>query len=145
MQCWYWSSQTALNKWSYFETNIAALTILASAYIYCPGSYLCGKVPGVNISRCVLMEDVCDGRMGCPGGDDETQCGRCTENICKCILMENVCDVRAGCPDCDDKTQCGRCTDNSGGKISARQCNGRIGIYCGDEETKYGRSHRKYL
>ena len=48
------------------------------------------------------MEDVCDGRMGCPGGDDETQCGKCI--VSYCILMENVCDVRVGCLGGDDKT-----------------------------------------
>ena len=26
------------------------------------------------------MEEVCDGEMGCPGGDDETLCGKCFQD-----------------------------------------------------------------
>ena len=48
--------------------------LFISAYITCPGSYLCDKVPNVNISKCVTKEEVCDGSIGCPGGDDETKC-----------------------------------------------------------------------
>ncbi|XP_072017031.1 uncharacterized protein [Amphiura filiformis] len=58
------------------------------AYTDCPGSYLCAKVSGEDILKCVTMEEVCDGRLGCDGGDDETRCDikRCPEE-CKCAYQ----------------------------------------------------------
>ncbi|XP_072016513.1 uncharacterized protein [Amphiura filiformis] len=60
------------------------------AYITCPGSYLCDEVPDVNISKCVTMDEVCDGQIGCPGGDDEIKCDikRCPEE-CNCAYNGN--------------------------------------------------------
>ncbi|XP_072017018.1 uncharacterized protein [Amphiura filiformis] len=60
------------------------------AYVTCPGSYLCDEVPDVNISKCVTMDEVCDGQIGCPGGDDETECDtkRCPAD-CKCAYQGN--------------------------------------------------------
>ena len=52
------------------------INILSTAYIHCPGSYLCDKVPHMNISKCVTMDEVCDGEDACPGGDDEIRCGK---------------------------------------------------------------------
>ena len=60
------------------------LILTCLAYIHCPGSYLCGNVPAVNTSTCVTVEEVCDGDIGCPGGDDETHCGRYIKAIWKC-------------------------------------------------------------
>ncbi|XP_072046373.1 uncharacterized protein [Amphiura filiformis] len=58
---------------------------LRCAYIHCPGSYLCDKAPDVNISKCVTMDEVCDGEIECPGGDDETFCDvkKCPDD-CSC-------------------------------------------------------------
>ncbi|XP_072016509.1 cubilin-like [Amphiura filiformis] len=66
------------------------------ANIKCPGSHLCDEVPGVNISKCVTMEDVCDGQIGCPGGDDEIQCdiNRCPDK-CSCAYHGN--DLQIDC------------------------------------------------
>ena len=69
------SSYRKSNK-SFSVPDFIWLPDFYSAYIHCPGSYLCDKVPDVNISKCVTLEEVCDGEVGCPGGDDETLCGR---------------------------------------------------------------------
>ncbi|XP_072017468.1 uncharacterized protein [Amphiura filiformis] len=68
------------------------------ANITCPGSYLCDKVPDVNISMCVTMEEVCDGQIGCPGGDDEIDCDikRCPVE-CNCTYQDN--DLQIDCND----------------------------------------------
>ena len=53
-----------------------------AAYVRCPGSYLCDKVPSIsNISRCVTMDLVCDGKEDCDAGDDETLCGEILSSI----------------------------------------------------------------
>ena len=47
---------------------------------------MCDNLPNVNISKCVTMEEVCDGEMGCPGGDDETLCGKCCKTTIYIIV-----------------------------------------------------------
>ncbi|XP_072044917.1 uncharacterized protein [Amphiura filiformis] len=60
------------------------------AYIECPGYYLCEEVPDVNISQCILKDDLCDGLTQCPGGDDEMECDvkRCPGE-CSCQYNGN--------------------------------------------------------
>ncbi|XP_072018381.1 uncharacterized protein [Amphiura filiformis] len=59
------------------------------ANITCPGSYPCDKArPDMNITKCVTMEEVCDGERGCPEGDDEIECdiNKCPEQ-CFCVYQ----------------------------------------------------------
>ncbi|XP_072017016.1 uncharacterized protein [Amphiura filiformis] len=78
------------NKFGY-RLELEQITVSNDgAYITCPGSYLCDKVHEVNISMCVAIEEVCDGQIGCPGGDDEIKCDikRCPEE-CSCAYQGN--------------------------------------------------------
>ena len=60
--------------------KICSLFVLISytVNITCPGSYPCDEVEVVNatLRMCVTMIKVCDGKVDCPNGDDETSCGR---------------------------------------------------------------------
>ena len=50
--------------------------LLFAGKIICPGSYPCEEMIGVNVSKCINMEEVCDGDYDCPSGDDETHCSK---------------------------------------------------------------------
>ena len=63
-----------LNIKSFTLYFLFIIFVFFTAYIYCPGSYLCNEDLTSNVSKCVKMEEVCDGSEGCPGGDDETMC-----------------------------------------------------------------------
>ena len=56
-----------------------------SAYITCPTSYLCDESAASNVSMCIDKNQVCDGRMDCLEGDDETKCG-----MTKLVLYSRV-------------------------------------------------------
>ena len=49
--------------------------ISISAYVTCPESYLCEDSEMNNVSMCVVISHVCDGKIDCPLGDDEIECG----------------------------------------------------------------------
>ncbi len=48
---------------------------MLTAYVACPGSYLCVETEEIEHQMCVSYSVVCDGSMDCAAGDDETSCG----------------------------------------------------------------------
>ena len=66
-----------------------------TAYIQCPGSYLCDRTEDVAIRSCVLIEQVCDGYRDCPAGDDEVQCGKVQQLIDNLRISHNASGMKA--------------------------------------------------
>ncbi|XP_041482732.1 uncharacterized protein LOC121429653 isoform X2 [Lytechinus variegatus] len=103
-----------LDKYGFF-TGCRDVTHLRDCGDFeCPESYL--KCPS---SYCIPLRYRCNGRLDCPSGEDEANCGvdeyKCPDGSYQChgqlfcISHDHVCDDVIHCPEQDDELFCEQC------------------------------------